>query len=305
MELKSIDEAINVLLEMSHENAVLHLPSFIADLCESNQIGTLSSYDFKELTCDLHQALLTECHSHPVNSPLFTASYSLFRTMNENELCLVPLFIQYQKLSMNHGSSTKEIKDTLVKEKAVIGLIISNMLTLPVDQQLIQIQGESKVTLKEIQQKQLLVEGQLVVLEKEGCYIEDINILVNKLLHYQELQIVLGYYELFDIHSSLVYSYLGMEWCRQSKNKGVEASLYKYCTELLQKDVNGNHIAFFMDCLLKEEPCSVIPPFLLDIVLIHAKQGYSSYIQLFDVLEKHKVFDEASRLVRVFFAGYA
>lgn len=303
MELKSIDDAINVLLEMTHENAILHLPFFIEYLCKSNQIGTLRCYDFKELTCDLHQALLTECHSHPADSPLFTASYSLFRAMNENELCLVPLLIQYQKLSLNHGSSTKEIRNTLMKEKEVIGLIISNLLTLPLEKRWIQIQGESRVFLKDIQQKQLLIEGQLIILEKEDCYIEDMNLLVNKLLHYQELQIVLGYYELFDIHSTVVYSYLGMEWCQQSKNKGVEASLYRNCTELLQRDTNGNHIAFFMDCLLKEEPCSVIPPFLLEIVIIHAKQGYSSYIQLFDILEKHKVFDEASRLVILFLIG--
>lgn len=242
---------------------------------------------------------MLECHYHSIDSPIFSAAHLIFKNAGDDQYSVTPLFIYLLKLEKSR--SVNKIVDVLLKEKNVISLIIATLLTLPPDQQWIRNPGEKKITILEMRQKLILVEAQLYLLQKEGNFIDDVNVLINKLLYYHEVQMVIQVYELFNLHNRILYSYLGKEWHHQMKAKGVKSSLYNCCSNLFRKDCTGVHMATFMDCILEEDPCAMIPPLVLEILEEHARDGYSSYSSLFDVLAKYKVWDEACNLVQVAF----
>ena len=65
---------------------------------------------------NLHQALLTECNSHPSDAPIYTTAYYLFERSDDPELSALPLVISLSKLSYSSQTSMEEIK-TILQEK--------------------------------------------------------------------------------------------------------------------------------------------------------------------------------------------
>ena len=138
------------------------------------------------------------------------------------------------------------------------------------------------MTLHDLQKQLLFIEGQSIILEKEEIIVDNLNVLLN---------------DVYQLHDDLLYYYLSKQWYTEMTGKGISCSFYHTCKEIFEDDRNGYKIASFMNCLLEEDSCTVIPPLLFEIVLNHVKEGYSSYIPLCDCLLKHHVIDETCRLV--------
>lgn len=246
---------------------------------------------------NLHQALLTECNSHPSDAPIYTTAYYLFERSDDPELSALPLVISLSKLSYSSQTSIDEIKTILQEKQRILGLLIAKINTFPPDRQWIYKEGVTRMTLHDLQKQLLFTEGQSIILEKEEIVVDNLNVLLNKLLQYQQIQLVIQFYEVYQLHDDLLYYYLSKQWYTEMTGKGVSSVLYQTCREIFEDDRNGNKIASFMNCLLEEDSCVVIPPLVFEIVLKHVKEGYSSYIPLCDCLLKHHVIDEACRLV--------